>query len=243
MKSLIGKTIVVAGGTGNVGSFIVRKLLNDGARVVVTSRSESKLESFREYLRQFEELSHEDLYTFIGNISDQKDSKRLLNKIMDNVGTPDGTISTLGRFIPAPSLLTVDLNDLNNVIDNYLISHFVVARTFLPVYKSKGGTFVFVNGPLAISPRNAAGLVSIATAGQQMLFRALAEELQSSPARVTELMTYAFIRNRQTQPQSTVTGEAVGGLASWMVSDAAGNIHGESIHLKSMDKLKELNIN
>lgn len=242
MKLLNGKTIVVAGGTGNVGSFIVRGLLNAGARVAVTSRSDSKLGSFRKYLEQFEELSQENLYTFNGNISDTDDSKRLLNDIKERVGTPNGTISTLGGFIPAPSLLTVDLNDLDSVMNNYLISHFVVARTFLPVYKTNGGTFVFVNGPLALNPWDGSGLVSIATAGQQMLFRSLAKELEDSPARVTELMTYAFIRNRKTQPQSNVSGEAVGALASWMVSDSADDIHGESVHLKSMEKLKEMNI-
>jgi NAD(P)-dependent dehydrogenase (short-subunit alcohol dehydrogenase family) len=242
MKMLKEKTVVVAGGTGNVGSFIVRGLLHAGARVVVPSRSESKLNGFKEYLDQFEHLDKERLHTFIGNIGDEKESKRLLETITESVGTPDAAISMLGRFIQAPSLLEAPTGDLNIVLDNYLMANYVVARTFLPVFLSGGGTFVFINGPLAIKPWEGSGLVSTATAAQQMLFRSLAAELEDTPARVAELMTYAYIRNRQTQPGSTVTGEAVGALASWMVSGPAEAIHGETIHLKSMDKLKELGI-
>lgn len=242
MKLFEQKIIVVAGGTGNVGSFIVRQLLTTGAKVAVPSRSEEKAESLRNHLSQIGGVDLENLYTFNGNISDESISSQLLEEITDTVGRPDGAISTLGGFIPAPSLLTVEVEKLHSVMDNYLYAHFAVARLFLPVFKENGGTFVFVNGPLALKPWDGAGLVSISTSAQQMLFKALAKELESSKATVTELMTYAFIRNRETQSSSKVSGEAVGALASWMFSENATDIHGESVHLKTMDKLDELGI-
>lgn len=242
MDSLKHNTIVVAGGTGNVGSFIVRQLLQSGARVCVPSRSDEKLTSLRQYLKDSEVRNMENLYTFNGNISDENRSEELLSQIADTAGTPDGAISSLGGFIPAPSLLEVETEKLREVMDNYLYAHFAVARAFLPLFKSRGGTFVFVNGPLALHPWKGAGLVSISTAAQQMLFRALAKELEGTKARTSELMTYAYIRNRQTQPGSDVSGEAVGALAAWMVSDEANGIHGKTIPLKTMEKLNELKI-
>lgn len=242
MISLQNKTIVVAGGTGNVGSFIARELLRSGAQVVVPSRSEEKIASFREYLRDLTQGELANLHTFAGNISDEASSEKLLNRITEAVGKPDGAISSLGRFIPAPSLLTVEMQDMRTVMENYFYAHFAVARLFLPLFKEEEGTFVFVNGPLAFKPRQGAGLVTVSTAAQQMLFKALAQELKETKATVSELMTYAFIRNRQTQPQSNVSGEAVGALASWMVSAEATGIHGETIHLNTMEKLEELGI-
>lgn len=242
MKSLEQKIIVVAGGTGNVGSFIVRRLLASGARVVVPSRSEEKIESLRNHLNKFDEVHLNHLHTFKGTISDESVSDQLLEEITETVGSPNAAISTLGGFIPAPSLLSVEMEKLHSVMDSYLYAHFSVARLFLPLFKKDGGTFVFVNGPLALNPWEGAGLVSISTAAQQMMFRALAKELEDSKAIVSELMTYAFIRNKETQSQSEVKGEAVGALASWMISDEAKDIHGESIHLASMEKLKELGI-
>lgn len=242
MKTLIGKNVVVAGGTGNVGSFIVKALLENGANVIVPSRSEKKIAGLREHLQNTSESDLSRLHTYMGNLSDEEKANEILKRVTNEVGMPDATISSLGYFIPAPSLLTVDFEDLNRVMDGYLMAHFKVARTFLPVFRDNGGTFVFINGPLALNPWDGTGLVSMATAAQQMLFKSLSKELKESQARVVELMNYAYIRNRQTQPSSTLSGEAVGAFVSWLVSDRSGDIHGETIHLRSPDQLTEKGI-
>lgn len=245
MKTLNNKTIVVTGGTGNVGSFIVKELLKREAKVVVPSRSEDKITQLIDHLSDDLNEEHIDrLNTFIGDIGDEKGAEDLIEKISSKVGIPDATVASLGQFIPAPSLLNATPDELRQVVEGYLVGHFIVARTFLRKFREHGGTYVFINGPLALEPwkGSAAGLVSIATAGQQMLFKAMAQELRDSPARVTELMTYAFIRDRQTQPGSPIPGEAVGAYASYLVSDEAKDIHGKSIQLKSMEQLQEAGI-
>lgn len=242
MKTLNGKNVVVAGGTGNVGFFIVKALLEHGANAIVPSRSEEKFTGLREHLQDTGEPDLSRLHTYKGNLSDEEEAGKLLERITNEVGTPEATISALGYFIPAPSLLTVDFDDLDRVMDGYLMAHFKVARTFLPLFRDNGGTFVFINGPLALNPWDGTGLVSMATAAQQMLFKSLARELKESQARVVELMNYAYIRNRQTQPSSTLSGEALGAFVSWLVSDRPDDIHGETIHLRSPDQLTEKGI-
>ncbi|MEX2574713.1 MAG: SDR family NAD(P)-dependent oxidoreductase [Balneolaceae bacterium] len=81
MNALSGKTVAVAGGTGNVGSFIVRGLLKEGARVAVPSRSEEKIESLRNHIRNTDGSDPDRLYTITGNLSNEKDAARILNKI------------------------------------------------------------------------------------------------------------------------------------------------------------------
>lgn len=245
MKILNNKTIVVTGGTGNVGSFIVKELLKRGAEVVVPSRSEDKITQLIDHLSgDLDKARLDRLHTYVGNIGNEEGAEKLLEKISFDIGIPDAAVASLGRFIPAPSLLNATADELRKVVDGYLVGHFIVARTFLRKYREHGGTYVFINGPLALEPweGSAAGLVSIATAGQQMLFKAMAQELRDSPARVTELMTYAFIRDRQTQPSSPIPGEAVGAYASYLVSDEAKDIHGKSIQLKSTEQLAEVNV-
>ena len=46
-RFLAGHSIVVAGGTGNVGRYLVRALLERGARVIVPSRTAEHLEALR----------------------------------------------------------------------------------------------------------------------------------------------------------------------------------------------------
>ncbi|MQA92734.1 MAG: SDR family NAD(P)-dependent oxidoreductase [Gemmatimonas sp.] len=245
IQMLSGKTVAVAGGTGNVGTFVVRALLERGANVAVPSRTEEKLHGFRAHLAS--QIGEDDLgrlHTFVGDVADEVGAEHLLGQITNDVGAPDAVVATLGRLVPAQSLLDARANDLQQVLQSYLIAHFVVARTFLPGLKARGGAYVFVNGPLAFDPWKGSGadLVSISTAGQHMLFRALAQELEESDVRVVELVSHAFIRDRQTQPSSAIPGEAVGAFAAYLVSQAAGGTHGKSIRLRSMEQLEEVGL-
>lgn len=75
MHSLADRTIVVAGGTGNVGTFVVEALLARDATVVVPSRSEEKLEGLRAHLRpRTGEDALRRLHTFVGHLGDEADA-------------------------------------------------------------------------------------------------------------------------------------------------------------------------
>lgn len=245
MQSLNDHTVVVAGGTGNVGPFVVRALLKRQATVVVPSRSEEKLGGLREHLSQHVDATGLGrLHTFVGDLGDETEATNLRQRITEEAGTPDAVVASLGNFVTTPSLLDASEDDLQQALDAYLIANFVVARTFLPVLKKSGGTYVLLQGPLAFElyPQSGADLISIATAGQHMLFRALAQELEETPARVVELVNYAFIRDRETQPSSPLPGEAVGAFAAYLLSDVGKEVHGQSIHLRSLEQLAEVGL-
>jgi len=240
MNTLKRKTIVVAGGTGNVGSFLVQQLLEQGARVVVPSRSEDKIQEFRSYIEKRNESLTERLHLIKGNLSDEEEARHILERITNEVSKPDAAISSLGYFVPAPSLLNINFEDLDRVTDGYLTAHFKVARTFLPVFQENGGTLIFINGPLAFEPWDGSGLVSIATAAQHMLFKTIAKESTESRAQVVEIVNYAYIRNRETQPSSSISGDDVGKYVAWLISENSGGYHGESIHLSSPDQVRKI---
>jgi hypothetical protein len=91
---------------------------------------------------------------------------------------------------------------------------------------------VFVNGPLAFEVWDGSALVSIATAAQHMLFKALARELAGSRVRLIEIVNYAFIRDKRTQPSSQISGEATARRAVELVSGADMSLHGQSVQLR-----------
>ena len=82
----------------------------------------------------------------------------------------------------------------------------------------------------------------VGSTAHHILFRSLAQELEDSAARVVELVNYAFIREKRTQPSSPLPGEDVGAYVAYLVSGDADLIHGKSIHLKSPEQLKEIDI-
>jgi hypothetical protein len=147
-------------------------------------------------------------------------------------------VASLGDFLPARSLLAADAEQLRRVLDDYTIAHFTVARAFLRELQAVGGKYIFINGPLAFQPwpDSAADLVSIATAAQHMLFRALSQELAAGPAEVLELVVYTYVRRRETQPGSAVSAEAIGRYVSDLLFDDSQRRHGESIHLRTAEQ-------
>jgi len=176
---------LVAGGTGNIGRAVVHNLLMRGATVVVPSRSASKLDVLNEAQAPAERAR---LIPVVGDISDERDAERIRAETLARIGRLDAAVASLGSFVAAPSLLAASRAMLDRVLADYLVAHFVVARTFVPVLASSGGSYLFINGVLAFAPMPGSGLVSVATAGQAMLADAIIQETKSAGARVNELV-------------------------------------------------------
>lgn len=235
-------TAVVAGATGNVGPFIVRALLEREATVAVTSRSEAKLDELRAHLRQqVPEADLARLHAFVGELTDERGASDLRRRIENEAGAPAAVVASVGDFVTTPSLLEASKDELQRALDGYLIANLLVARTFAPSLTESGGTYLLMQGPLAfeLHPEVDAHLISIATAGQHMLFRALAQELDETPAHVVELVIHAFLRDRQTQPGSPLSGEEVGAFATHLLASGE-EIHGQSIERRSSEQLADL---
>jgi NAD(P)-dependent dehydrogenase (short-subunit alcohol dehydrogenase family) len=242
MQPFADRTVVVAGATGNVAPFIVRALLERGATVAVPSRSEAKLDGLRAHLNgQVGEADLARLHMFVGDLGDEGAATALRGRIENEAGAPDAVVASVGDFVTTASLLEASKGALQRAVDGYLIANFMVARTFAPTLREAGGTYLLLQGPLAfeLHPEVHAHLISIATAGQHMLFRALAQELDDSPARVVELVVRAFIRDRQTQPGSPLSGEEVGAFAAHLLATGE-QAHGQSIELRSSDQVADL---
>jgi NAD(P)-dependent dehydrogenase (short-subunit alcohol dehydrogenase family) len=211
----------------------VRGLLEKGDTVVVPSRSEGKLDDLKAFLSQRLDASAlSRLHTFLGDIAAEGQGEEMCAQIERAVGAPHAAIASLGRFQPCESLLRSSRAEMEGVMNDYLYAHFAVARRFLPRFSARGGTYVFVNGPLAFQVWEGSALVSIATSAQHMLFRSLARELAGTQARVIELVNYAFVRDKQTQPSSAVRVEEVAACLPHLLWRSDGNLHGQSVHLR-----------
>jgi 3-oxoacyl-[acyl-carrier protein] reductase len=237
---LSGHTVLVAGGTGNVGTHLTRQLLLAGARVVVPSRSAGRLAQLR---RALDAPLGERLIGIEGDVAVPAGSARVRDEAERLAGgAVDSIVASLGGFVGAPSVLSAPLEDLERAVQGYLYSHFVVARTFLPSLVDAGGAYVFINGPLAWSPVfPGSGLVSIASAAQAMLARVLMKETAETGARVNELVIYSAFGWADAEQRNTVTGEDIGQYVAYLVGDAGRGIRGETIHLKNLgnDTLRE----
>lgn len=230
---LDGTVVVVAGGAGNVGRYLVAAFLDAGARVVVPSRSPEKLAALARAVAAGDGRG-DRLVTLVGDIAEEGDAARIRDHVVATVGRPGAVVASLGGWQPAPSLIAATPAELRRVLEGNLVAHFVVARAFLPPLLEGGGSYTLINGPAAFQPVPQSGLVSVSTAGQAMLARALFDECAGTPARVNELVIQnTLIGPEGTAPGSPVAGEDVGRYAAYLASPRAADARGTSVRLTS----------
>lgn len=232
---LTGRTVLVAGGTGNVGRHLVRALLDHGANVVVPSRSPERVAALRDGLggRGVERFS-----SMLCDLRDEAAATRLGDQLSTTDRSLHAVVASLGRFVAAPSVLAAPVADLHNTLDDYLIAHFLAVRTFLPLIEP-GGSYTFINGPLAFdSLFEGTGLVSIATAAQAMLARVVMKETRPIPVRVNEVIVYTlFGGDDKDPPHAPVAREDVARYVAYLVSGRGSAVDGQTIHLNSRQPL------
>lgn len=229
---LEGSRALIAGGTGSVGRVVVAAFLAAGAEVVVPSRSAEKAASLREFV-DGSGGAGERLVTVVGDLSDAGDAVRVRDEVLSRPGGLDAVVATLGRFVPAPSVLDASRADLQAALDGYLVAHFMVARTFLPALRERGGSYVFINGPLAFAPLfPGAGLVSVVTAAQAMLARTVMKEEAEGAVRVNEVVVQTrFAPGDPADGAGPVSQGDVGRFLAALASPAGAGVRGETIHL------------
>jgi hypothetical protein len=206
--------------------------------VVVPSRAPAKLDALRRTLGP----AGERLVTLTGDVADERDAARIRDEVSRLAPSALGAVvASLGRWVSAPSLLAATRAELLAALENYVLAHFVVARTFIPALTAHGGSYVLVNGPSAFAPWPGSGLVSIATAAQTMLATALAlEPGVGDSVRVTELVVHpsAWIGPETIPDGGPIDGPAIGRYVAGLV---AGRVTDEpTVHLESPEQLAGL---
>lgn len=206
------KTILVAGGAGEVGEGIVRQLLAAGHRVIVQSRSLAKFEALSERLGQPANLS-----PAIGNIGNEEEIAALKAEIHEDL---DAVVASIGSWWSGPALIDLDLATFNQVLAERLTTHFLVAKTFLADLKDKpGSSYLFIHSSAGLVPIPHSGPVSIAGAAQAMLKDVFAKELEDTQVRINMLTMMSAIstRSHPNPDPEALTADDVGRYAAYLV--------------------------
>ena len=209
MRDLEGTQILVAGGAGAVGEGIACALLRAGARVIVPSRSQAKLDELAAHLGPG---AGGRLVPLQGNVGDPEDAERLRAHIAASFGPLDAVVASIGGWWQGPPVAEVDLGVWDAVLRERLVAHFLCARAFAPSLTGHHGIYVIVNGASAHFPVPGSGLVSIAGSGLLMLARVLAAEGRPDG------VTYRSV----VLETSVITRAAPEGGPEWLTADEVG---------------------
>jgi NAD(P)-dependent dehydrogenase (short-subunit alcohol dehydrogenase family) len=182
-------TVLVIGGAGGVGEGVTRALLERGATVIATARTQTKLDDLAE------RVEHGDLHTMRLDVTDPGLPETLAAAEAEH-GRLDAAVITIAHGGPQSSKRIIDLTDAewDLMVEQNQTAIFRAYRALVPAI-APGGAIVHVNGMSAEIPFPSNGVIGLTGAATRSMVRTIAEEIEEGGARVHELVL-GFIRTR-----------------------------------------------
>lgn len=174
MATLVGKKVVIIGGSSGIGLGVAASALERGAEVVIVGRSASKLQTARTALASADRR--------VRSLSADMTQEAEVARLFEHVGPFEHLVSTAGAAPPGDPIERTDMEVVRRFVDSKLLGAILVAKHAVPVLAT-GGSMTFTSGINKDRPPVPGGSVVSAIAGSfSYLARALSLEL--APTRV-----------------------------------------------------------
>jgi NAD(P)-dependent dehydrogenase (short-subunit alcohol dehydrogenase family) len=240
-KTLSGKTALITGASKGLGKAMALALAESGARVILVSRDQQKLELTAEAVGKLKATAD----VFPTDVTEEAQVNELERHVSQQVGKIDILINNAGVNNRKP-ITDFSLAEWRQVLDTNLTSAFLMCRAFVPHMKGRGYGRVLnmtsIMSHVALPGRTAYAATKTGLLG---FTRALALELASekitvngiSPGPIATEMNLPILQNPELNQQFVAklpigrwgTVEEIGKLAVFLCSEDAGFITGTDI--------------
>lgn len=227
-----GKIVLVAGGTGGLGSAVSLAFLQQGATVAVTCRKDAELAD----LRTAAAASAAQLSGHSTDVTDESAAAALVAELIARHGRIDAVVNAIGGYAGGIKLWDLDTKTFDRMLQLNLRSGFVLARAVLPVLLRQGhGSIVNVAAKAAFDHGAGAAAYSASKAAAVALFDSLAADTLGTGVRVNSILPSIIdtAANRRAMPGADFAAwpkpEDLANVILFLSSDAARVIHGASI--------------
>ncbi|KAL4422615.1 hypothetical protein ABPG75_008812 [Micractinium tetrahymenae] len=202
LSTLKGKVCVVGGGSGTVGSGIVRQLVLEGATVIAPLRRPEQVDQLK---AECLGAPLDNLMPVVVGISSEDFCQQFVGGCLQRYGRIDHAVSCFGGFSEGGLLTDQSVEELYRVIGDCATTHFIFAKHVLPAMKPEtGSSFLFITGGAGercVTPES-----SLYTVAQSMLYGIIAAaqaQYAEAPFQVCELRLNTFFkRHRELRNQS-----------------------------------------
>ncbi len=240
METLKDKIVLIAGGGGAVGEGIVGRFLQAGAKVIVPSRSKEKLDALQD------KFSYEknNLTLICEDIGNESGAAKVRDALLQKFGRIDTVIASVGGWWQGLPVVNIPLETWNEVLANNLTSHFIIAKSFLPVLlEQNAGDYIFIAGQGGVYPVPQSIPISVAVAGELMLAKGLQAENKDSKVQINVLLL-GFVNTKERRGYAQddwITSEDVGEFAARLAAPANSDMGNRMVTLSDKNLLaKEL---
>ncbi|MFV1962331.1 MAG: SDR family NAD(P)-dependent oxidoreductase [Acidimicrobiia bacterium] len=226
------KTVVITGGTGGLGTSLVRRLMFEDYRLAVTYLQPEEARAFEQ---EFEVDEDRLLLTRV-DATNAEAVASLFKDVSDKWGAIHGVCSLVGGWAGGRDVEETDDVRLERMLDLNLRSAFYAVRAAIPYLKEAGwGRVVLVGSRAAIDFPESQAAFNIAKAGVVALGRSVAQELDGTGVTANVLMPSVIDTpvTRQSLPYADYvnwpTPDEIAAVAQFVLSDESGVMNGALI--------------
>ncbi len=227
-KHLDGKVAIVTGGTGALGSAVVERFCQEGAKVHATYRKDEEAAALSERLGQGARLALHKL-----ELTDEPAVNAFFEAVIAADGRVDVLANVAGGFAPG-AIAKSSAEKLEKMLSINLRTCFLCCRKAAEVMKP-GGRIINVSARGALSPSVRTACYAASKAAILGLTAALAEELGESGITVNAVRPGIIDTpaNRQAMPKADfakwTSPEAIAEVFVFLASAASAGVNGAQI--------------
>lgn len=182
---LVSKTIVITGGTGGLGTALVRRLIEQDYRIAVTYLLPDEAQAFE---REFRVDDEKIMLTRV-DCTNAEVVNTYIKEVAERWGEIHGLCALVGGWAGGRDVEETDDVRFERMLDLNLRSAFYAVRAAIPHLKEAGwGRIVLVGSRGAVDFFEAQAAFNIAKAGVAALGRSLATELDGTGVTANVLM-------------------------------------------------------
>jgi NAD(P)-dependent dehydrogenase (short-subunit alcohol dehydrogenase family) len=203
--------VLVAGGTGFLGTAVVRELIRSGHEVAATCIVDAERER----------LASEPVELIEADLFDPAAAQAAVDSVRDL----DAVVNLVGGFADGPKLHETDPEEFSRLMQLNLTPAFLLARAAMPrLIERGGGAFVCVSARTALRPYPGGGAYSVAKASVLALVNALDVEYRKEGVRCNAILPSVIDTpaNREAQPDADyskwVKPEEIANVVCFLVS-------------------------
>ncbi len=226
------KTVVITGGTGGLGTSLVRRLIVEDYRLAVTYLLPDEA---REFEQEFDVDEDRLLLTRV-DATNPEAVESLFKDVSEKWGAIHGVCSLVGGWAGGRDVEETDDVRFDRMLDINLRSAFYAVRAAVPYLREAGwGRVVLVGSRAAIDFPESQAAFNIAKAGVVALGRSVAQELDGTGVTANVLMPSVIDTpaTRQSLPYADYvdwpTPDEIAAVAQFVLSDASGVMNGAVI--------------
>ncbi|MGA7622549.1 MAG: SDR family oxidoreductase [Candidatus Acidiferrales bacterium] len=231
-ERFLGQLALVAGGTGGLGRAVSVAFLEEGATVVVTYRSQTKLES----LRHEAGARASRLEGHAVDVTNDAAVHQMISSVVAKHGRLDAMTNAVGGYAAGWKLWEAEPKILDQMLSLNLYSGYVLLRSVAPAMLKQGrGAIVNVASRAAIDHAGSAAAYAASKAAAVAMVDSLAADLKGTGIRANSILPSIIDTdaNRRTMPDADFAKwpkpRDIAEVILFLCSDDAKMVHGAAI--------------